>query len=367
MMAGAKAELTAWLSLDAVPGLGPTKAGRLLARHSATSLCKLSSLELSALGFSSAQAGALHFPDSKQLDTVWRWLDGPNRHLLTCVDPVYPEWLREIPAAPILLFVEGEPAVLQRAQIAMVGTRHPSPGGCASAAMLAKDLVDAGMVITSGLALGIDGVCHQAALKAGGRTIAVLGSGLACCYPRRHQALAQQIVAEGGALVSELWPDVAPRAENFPRRNRIISGLSLGTVVVEAAQQSGSLITARYALEQGREVFAVPGAIQNPHAAGCHHLIQQGAKLVCSAADILEEVDVHLGAGESRVHPSLLAYGGLPSSALLDNVGYEATAVDVIVQQSGQPVDAVLCELLELEMAGWITSVPGGYVRTRRD
>ena len=366
MMDGTKAELTAWLSLDAVPGLGPIKASRLLARHSPASLCKLSSFELSALGLSSAQIGALHFPDRRQLDSVWRWLDAPNRYLLTCVDPAYPEWLREISGAPILLFVEGVPSVLQRSQIAMVGTRNPSPGGCAAADMLTRGLVDANMVITSGLALGIDGICHQAAIKAGGQTIAVLGSGLACCYPRRHHALAQQIAAEGGALISELWPEMAPRPENFPRRNRIISGLSLGTVVVEAAEQSGSLITARYALEQGREVYAVPGSIQNPNSAGCHHLIQQGAKLVCSAADILEELDAHLGAGERWGHPSLLSCGGLPSSAMLDNVGYEATPVDVIVQQSGRPVDAVLCELLELEMAGWITTVPGGYVRTRR-
>lgn len=367
MITGDCAELTAWLSLDAVPGLGPIKASRLLARHSPLSLCKLSSFELSALGLSAAQIGALHFPDPIQLDSVWRWLDAPNRHLLTCIDPAYPGLLREAPAAPILLFVEGHLSVLQQAQIAMVGTRNPSPGGCAVAELLARGLVEANMVITSGLALGIDGICHQTAIRSGGRTIAVLGSGLACCYPRRHYSLAQQIVAEGGALVSELWPGHSPKPENFPRRNRIISGMSLGTVVVEAAAQSGSLITARYALEQGREVFAVPGAIQNPNSAGCHHLIQQGAKLVCNAADILEEIDVHVAAGELGTHPSLLPFGDLPSSTLLDNVGYESTAVDVIVQLSGQPVDAVLSELLELEMAGWIASVPGGYVRTRRD
>ena len=368
MSIGNSAELNAWLCLDRVPGLGPVRGARLLSRHPVTRLVTLSASELRALGLNELQVHAFTHPDEEALASVLTWLEQPHCHLVTYASDEYPLWLREIPSAPLLLFVEGDVALLQAAQIAMVGTRDPSPGGCAIAAQLSRDLVAAGLVVTSGLAIGIDGVCHSSALDAGGKTIAVLGSGLANCYPKRHLKLAEQIVATGGALVSEFWPDSAPRQENFPRRNRIISGLSLGTVVVEAAARSGSLITARYAMEQGREVFAVPGALQNPNSAGCHHLIQQGAKLICSAADIVEEIEVHIGKSGAAIKSQLLfTQGDLPSSSLLDNVGYEPTAIDVIVGRSGEPVDKVICELLELELAGWISSVPGGYVRTRRN
>jgi len=249
----------------------------------------------------------------------------------------------------------------------MVGTRNPTPGGQDAAAGLSRELAQSGLAITSGLALGIGGICHRAALQVKGRTLAVLGAGLEQLYPRRHQALAEAIRDQGGALVSEFWPQVPPRPEHFPRRNRIISGLSLGTVVVEAAEQSGSLITARYALEQGREVFAVPGSIHNPQARGCHRLIQQGAKLVGCAADILEELHPLARFVATPASLESKVASDLPFSALLDNVGYETTAIDRIVQGSGLPVPEVMTQLIELELAGWIASVPGGYVRARRD
>jgi DNA processing protein len=367
MFTGTSTELTAWLCLDGVPGIGPIKGLRLLSHGSPQQLCQLDPLQLRQLGLSATQAEALLHPDQQRIADVLSWADKPGRHVICCLSAQYPPWLREIPAAPLLLFVEGNVDLLASTQIAMVGTRNPTQSGRGMAATLSRELVAAGLVITSGLALGIDAVCHQAALQNQGQTIAVLGSGLRHCYPQRHYLLASEIVAQGGTVLSELWPDVLPRAENFPRRNRIISGLALGTVVVEAAARSGSLITARYALEQGREVFAVPGAVQNPAAAGCLHLIQQGAKLVCSAADILEEIDIHLADCNVMRQESLLHVEGLPSSSLLDNVGFETTAIDVVVQLSRQPVERVIGELLELELAGWITSVPGGYVRTRRD
>ncbi len=367
MLAGTLAELTAWLCLDGVPGIGPVRAQRILSRVSPLQLCQLDLPSLQMLGLSLAQAESLKKPDQRRIEHALTWADQPGRHIISRLSESYPLWLREISAAPTLLFVEGNLDLLASAQIAMVGTRNPTSSGRGMATMLTKDLVSSGLTITSGLALGIDGVCHQTALQCQGQTVAVLGSGLDHYYPQRHNSLAAAIIAQGGVLLSELWPDVPPRAENFPRRNRIISGLSLGTVVVEAAAKSGSLITAHYALEQGREVFAVPGAVQNPTATGCLHLIQQGAKLICNAADILEEIDVHFANPRTVSQETLSLDAGLPSSSLLDNVGDETTAIDVVIQQSGQPVAKVMAELLELELAGWITSVPGGYVRTRRD
>ncbi|MGL5199670.1 MAG: DNA-processing protein DprA, partial [Aeromonas veronii] len=236
-----------------------------------------------------------------------------------------------------------------------------------NASRLCSELVGCGLAITSGLALGIDGVCHQQALACGGITLAVLGSGLDCLYPKRHQGLAGQILESGGLLISELAPDKGPLAEHFPRRNRIISGLSLGTLVVEATEQSGSLITARYALEQGREVFAVPGAPQNAQAIGCNRLIQQGAKLVLSAADIVEELPEWVARPDPLVIPSEQPHNSeLPYADLLDNVDYETTSVDTVAERAQLPVEVVLGRLVELELAGAVMAVAGGYVRARR-
>ena len=205
---------------------------------------------------------------------------GPGRHVICWDDPAYPALLAELPDAPPLLFVAGDPTLLERPQLAVVGSRRASRNGLDNARAFSRSLAGAGFVITSGLALGIDGAAHQGALDANGKTVAVLGTGIERLYPQRHLSLAKQIVEHGGALVSELPLDCPPQASNFPRRNRIISGLSLGVLVVEASPSSGSLITARLAAEQGREVYAIPGSIHHPGARGCHQLIRQGAALV---------------------------------------------------------------------------------------
>ena len=382
-------ELRAWLILESVPGVGPVTVSRLLSalaesadeedsEGDITALFDCSDGHLHDLGLSREQVRALRHPGIG-VEEALRWADGPGNRLICRDSPEYPPLLREVPAAPLLLYCRGELDVLCLPQIAMVGSRHPSYAGKDNAARLARALASSGLAITSGLALGIDGVCHQQALAVGGITLAVLGSGLDQVYPKRHQPLAEQILINGGLLISEFSPDKGPLAEHFPRRNRIISGLSLGTLVVEAAEQSGSLITARYALEQGREVFAVPGAPQNEQALGCNRLIQQGAKLVLNAEDVLAELNWTQicippgGAGavsNANADESADVNAGinsaLPYADLLDNVDYETTSVDTVAERTELPVEVVLGRLVELELAGVVIAVAGGYVRARR-
>ena len=277
--------------------------------------------------------------------------------------------LRNVVGAPLVLFITGCLTCINELQLAIVGSRKPTTDGRDAAQSFTRELVQAGLVITSGLASGIDAISHQTALQFGGRTIAVQGCGLNQIYPSKHRALANQIFEQGGALVSEFFPDTLPRPEHFPRRNRIISGLSVGTLVIEAAEKSGSLITARYAVEQNREVFAVPGRVNNHNARGCHRLIQQGAKLVCDAADIIEEIGIFPPPVVEQIvaHPKQEeSLSNLPFSRLLDNLrSNEVTAIDVIAATCGLPVQEVMTELITLELEGLILSVPGGYVRTR--
>lgn len=228
--------------------------------------------------------------DWSGVDKDLAWAEQPACRLLTMADVGYPQLLKEIDTSPPVLFVRGDVKLLSTMQIAIVGSRHPSRSGVENASDFAEYFSTRGLTITSGLALGIDGAAHRGALRGTGRTVAVMGNGLDGIYPRRHQRLADQIVEQGGVLVSEFSVGIGPKPEHFPRRNRIISGLSVGTLVVEAALKSGSLITARLALEQGREVFAIPGSIHNPLAKGPHALIQQGAKLVETALDVFEEL-----------------------------------------------------------------------------
>ncbi|RQM75763.1 DNA-protecting protein DprA [Aeromonas jandaei] len=360
--------LALWLALDAVTGIGPVTASRLLARVGGDiqQLFQCDETQLHQMGLSSEQIRQLRWP-SPVVEQSLMWATQHGNSLLPQDHPAYPPLLREIPAAPLLLYCRGELAALSLPQLAMVGTRHPTYAGKDNASRLCGELVECGLAITSGLALGIDGVCHQQALAAGGMTLAVLGSGLDQLYPKRHHALAAAILERGGVLISELAPDKGPLAEHFPRRNRIISGLSLGTLVVEATEQSGSLITARYALEQGREVFAVPGAPQNGQATGCNKLIQQGAKLVLSAADIVEELlEWAVRLPEPVVSSEQSHNSELPYADLLDNVDYETTSVDTVAERAQLPVEVVLGRLVELELAGAVTAVAGGYVRARR-
>lgn len=353
-----------WLALADLPGIGPVGAWRLLARAEGRieSLFEHADAVLASWGLNEAQRVALRRPP-KMGALAHDWMQRPDHHLLTPDHPLYPPLLREIPAAPLLLWCRGRVEALSTRQLAVVGSRHPTFSGKENARRLVQALVAAKVAITSGLALGIDGVCHEAALDAGGITLAVLGSGLDSLYPKRHLALAERIVAQGGVLVSEFFPQQGPLAEHFPRRNRIISGLALGTLVIEAAEQSGSLITARHALEQGRDVFAVPGALQNPQALGCNRLIQQGAKLVLDIADIVGELGwpgapVSMPASMPEAEPP-----GLLSISLLDNVDYETTSVDVVAARAGLSIESVIGQLVELELAGLVTSVAGGYVR----
>jgi DNA processing protein len=262
--------------------------------------------------------------------------------------------------------VRGQVEKIMRPQIALVGARHSSPGGRETAEVLAYSLAEAGYVVTSGLAAGIDAACHRGALAGFASTVAVMGTGFQHIYPASNRHLAEKII-NAGALVTEFLPGTPPKAKNFPRRNRIISGLSLGVVVIEAALKSGSLITARLAAEQGREVFALPGSIHNPLARGCHALIRQGAKLVETAQDIVEELGALTGAmmqlpvqtkprGDDKIDRF--------QRELLASIGYEPTAVDTIIMRSGLTAGEVSSMLLSLELRGYVDFVTGGYVRT---
>lgn len=357
-----------WLALYRTPGIGPATLQRLLERFGdPVTALSVSEPQLQGLGLSAATLKSLRAPDWKAVDGDLAWREGPGNHLLSQDDPAYPALLAEIPDPPPLLFVHGNPQVLSLPQLAVVGSRNPTPTGQRAARDFAAYLAGAGLAITSGLALGVDGAAHEGALKAQGVTIAVTGTGPDRVYPARHRDLAHAI-AERGALVTEFPPGTPPLAENFPRRNRIISGLSVGTLVVEAALRSGSLITARCALEQGREVFAIPGSIHNPLARGCHALIRQGAKLVETGADIAEELGALCGAlAEEPGVGTPEAPGELSSEyhQLLDSMGYDPISVDELVSACGLTAKEVSSMLLLLELQDYVASSAGGrYVRT---
>ena len=325
---------------------------------------------LCSLGFTVKQAERFFAFSSTEMVEANRWLAEPGNHLLYADSPRYPEALRSIADYPAVLCVRGNLPLLSSPQLAVVGSRQHSLYGERWGRYLCEALVKRGMTITSGLALGIDGVAHRGALRAGGGTIAVLGSGLNHIYPRRHRALADDIVACGGALVSEFPLAATPAPYHFPRRNRIISGLSHGVLVVEAALRSGSLVTARCALEQGREVFAIPGPIGHPGMEGPHWLIKQGAVMVTEPEDVLaffQGLNKQLpDCAEMTNYCADKESVALPFPELLANVGDEVTPVDVVAERAGQPVPVTVAQLLELELAGWIAAVPGGYVRLRR-
>ena len=292
-----------------------------------------------------------------------RWLAaGDDRHVITLGEAAYPARLLQTADPPLLLYVQGTPAALGAASLAIVGTRHPTPQGADNARAFAESLSDEGLVVVSGLALGIDAAAHEGALAGPAGTLAVLGTGIDEAYPRRHRALAARVAAQG-ALVSEFAPGTPPLREHFPQRNRIIAGLSLGTLVVEAALPSGSLITARLAAEAGREVFAIPGSIHSPQSKGCHALIKQGAKLVESAQDILEELrgTRPLAAAQDGT-PGAASPGasGAPADPLLDAIGHDPVTLDALIARTGWPTAELNARLLELELAGQVARLPGG-------
>ncbi|MBJ3815090.1 DNA-protecting protein DprA [Shimwellia pseudoproteus] len=357
-----------WLRLLAVQSLSGAKMLKVVTSVSqhAQPLDKA----IQSVGFSAGQKARFYGYSSEEIDRTLCWLEHPEHHLICADHPLYPRRLRAIDWFPGAIFVVGDPALLSSLQIAVVGSRQKSWYGERWGGLFSGALAASGITITSGLALGIDGVAHRGALAAGGKTIAVLGNGLPGYYPRRHQQLAEQICAGGGAIVSEFPFGAPPVAANFPRRNRIISGLSLGVLVVEAGIRSGSLVTARCALEQGRDVFVVPGPLGAPGSEGPHWLLKQGAIPVTEPADIYQHLPNelhHLSLPAELVNYSLNPPASpLPFPKLLANVGDEVTPVDVVAERAGQPVSVTVAQLLELELAGWIAAVPGGYVRLRR-
>jgi DNA processing protein len=317
---------------------------------------------LAELGLTTRTAAWLAAPDDALIDSDLRWLDECGGMLLAASDAAYPSLLRESPDAPAVLYVLGDVRVLSEPQIAMVGSRNPTAGGLATAREFASFFARAGLTITSGLALGIDAACHEGALAANGPTVAVLGCGLDQIYPRSHKKLAERIVASG-ALISEFPPGTDPLPACFPQRNRIIAGLSHGTLVVEAAQQSGSLITARLAGNAGRDVFAIPSSIHNPCARGCHQLIRQGAKLVERPEDVLCELKISLSAQLVASAPKDLTEAPALDKEykiLLDALAFEPASVDSLIERTGMNSESIASMLLILELDGHVAPHPGG-------
>jgi len=361
--------LSAWLALNRAPHLGPVSIQRLLEHYSSPlEIFDASTTELAACGLNARQIDSLSSPDWAAVETDLRWQEQERARICVLSDEDYPALLRQISDPPPVLYLFGNSEVIGFQQIAMVGSRTPTPMGRETAHEFGAHLAALGLVVTSGLAHGIDAAAHRGAVSVGGMSIAVTGTGLDRVYPARHHDLAHEI-AETGVLISEFSLGSPPRPGNFPRRNRIISGLSRGVLVVEAALRSGSLITARLALEQGREVFAVPGSIHNPLARGCNTLIRQGAKLVETAKDILEEFPDFAAEAppEPRQDSAVTAFElDEDYRKVLENVGFEPTSVDKVVERSGLTVDAVCSMLLVLELQGYVATMSGGrYCLTR--
>lgn len=360
-----------WLAALYLPGIGPRKLLRWIEHFTDVRAFFLAQTEeWQALGMTAKEIAAVKQPDWRAVERDLAWAQQDNCHVVAFDEVNYPYRLKEISSPPLVLFMRGNKTILNDIQLAIVGSRHATPTGLKNANEFAYQLAELGIVITSGLALGIDGASHRGALAAKGRTIGVAGTGLDFIYPSAHQALYKEIIEKDGAILSEFPLATKAHPKNFPRRNRIIGGLSIGTLVVEAALKSGSLITARFALEQGREVFAIPGSIHHPLAKGCHYLIKEGAKLVETAADILQELSANLTVATTPQKAACLPKPpGLSEACckLLEQIGCDITPNDVILLRSGLTTGEVSSILLTLELNGYILSVPGGYVRVVAD
>lgn len=352
-----------WLAAMRLTGIGPVRMRAWLELFGEIkNLFSATTAELQTAGLTQLQIEALQQVEWEQVDRDLSWCLKANCHIVTCVDDAYPLLLRNVASAPLVLFVRGNVDLLSQPQIAIVGSRNPTIAGREHAEEFAFYLAKADLVVTSGMALGIDAAAHRGALKATGKTIAVCGSGLQHVYPSSHKPLAEEIM-EQGALVSEFLPSMEAKPQYFPMRNRVISGMSLGVLVVEAALRSGSLITANMAVDQGREVFALPGSINNPLSRGCHKLIKLGAKLIETAEDILEELGALKAAMKPKVEPANPLYLDEKSKKVWDLVQYEVTSLDAIILQSGLTAGEVSSMLLSLELEGYVLVAPGGYVR----
>lgn len=353
--------LVAWIRLERTPGVGPAAAAALLAQFGLPEAIFDAGAKALSQYVSKAQAQALCGPAPSDLpavlDTLGAWLARPSHHLLTLADPRYPPLLRHIPDPPILLYAVGRLELLALPSTAIVGSRNASRQGVADAGAFAQALSSAGLVIVSGLAMGIDAAAHEGALRAGGSTVAVIGTGADRIYPRANEQLARRI-AEQGCIVSEYALGTPPQAMNFPKRNRLISGLSGSVLVVEAAAGSGSLITAKLACDQGRDVFAIPGSIHSPLSKGCHQLIKGGAKLVDTAADLLDELKL---APLSCISPASGPATPHEHISLLQLMGHGPVDYDTLATLSAAGPGPLARQLLSLELAGHLERLPGGF------
>lgn len=364
----------AWLAVYALPNMGAHRIAQLVARGPSWPQGWLAALPGPA---ASALRLWLDYPGRSPLQAiieatlVWQQA-GPNRHLLHRDHPAWPTLLNELPDPPVVLWAQGDLTALEGPRLAMVGTRRPTAEGNGNAQAFARELARRSWCIVSGMALGVDGVAQRAALAAGGSSIAVLGSGVDVIYPARHRDLYQQLSSvPGGLLLSEHPPGTVARPAFFPRRNRIVTGLSLGTLVVEATEKSGSLVSARLALEQGRELFALPGSLHNVQARGCLHLLRTGATLVRHVDDILAELQ-HWAGDFLPTEPAAVAEENVATDqqplpdTLLAALGGAPTPIDVLVQTTGVAVNECQQRLLMLELDGHVAQQAGGWVRLAR-
>ena len=366
--------VSCWLALKLVPRLSVQKKIELVNRYGLAKLFDDPTF-IENLTLTSSQKKGFIAPDWQKIETIIAQTEQSDAQLIVFDDKHYPLLLKQIYDPPLVLFVKGNIDNLTKNQLALVGSRNASIQGRETANRFAQELATHGAVITSGLALGIDAAAHKGALAVAAPTIAVIATGIDKVYPSRHKTLAKEILTVGGTIVSEFLPGTPPKTGHFPKRNRIISGMSHGVLVVEAEIKSGSLITARSALEQNREVFAIPGSIYHQNVLGCHWLIKQGAKLVDQVADIKEEMPF---LSESSLHLNVNSVSkasanvsekscdqDLCNDSLLASVGYEITPVDIVVSRSKLPTDVVLTRLTMLELRGLVSAVPGGYLKLK--
>lgn len=383
-----RAELADWLHLLETPGIGRLSARRLLATFGSPGAVREASRAALSAQVGATLAAVLQRPlddVAAQVDATWEWLQGaPTRQVLTLDQPgLYPRGWLDSADPPLLLWTDGDIGLLQRPMLAIVGTRHPTPDGLAHAHDFAAAASAAGLCVVSGLAIGVDGAAHEGALTGPVGTVAVLGSGLDRIYPRSHVDLARRIAGHG-LLVSEMPLGTAPLPSHFPQRNRLIATAALGTLVVEAAMRSGSLLTARLSVEAGREVFAIPGSVHNPQSRGCHALIRQGAKLVETLQDVLEELHLAARTGMPKdaeaVPPPVvpdarpeqdvvrqlpLVTDDAPEDPLLAALGWSAATLDVLQARTGWSAASLSVRLLELELSGQVLRLPGGVFQRR--
>jgi DNA processing protein len=357
--AASATQIADWLRLEQASGVGCRTANLLLSAFGSPQAVFAAGFDALCQHVSPAKARALLAPPTpaftQLLDATLAWLDDPSHHIVTLDDAAYPRLLANIGDPPLLLYLNGNPALLSRPALAMVGSRNASMQGKANAQAFAHALSDAGLAIVSGLALGIDAAAHAGALRGPGSTIAVIGTGADRTYPSANRALARRISAEG-CIVSEYALGIGAISGNFPRRNRIISGLAAGVLVVEAAAESGSLITAHVAVEQGREVFALPGSIHSALAKGCHKLIREGAHLVETVDEVLEAL---------RMSPLARPVASIPApecGSLLERLGFDPIGFDALAAATGEQASNLSSQLLLLEMAGLVERLPGGFV-----